>query len=435
MNRKWQHKTALYWAVIKNKVFFVQLLVNNGADLEAKDNWGRTPLLLATTATATVDISAVIRTLLQAGSNINCRDNNGTTPMAEACFRGNSLAISALMDRDPDMLVKDYRGRNVLHHLFCSRETDERDSCRPALFIKLTQMGVKPSEVDILGCSVLHLSIHNKYMTALLLNGNFQIQDERPIPWSTLYLSQDDANGACLTTAFRLYRRKLSPEKFRTLLNLEGVGPRNPLCFAASRGQIQAMENVLSLGSLIDFEGCAEGSALMAASSAGVLESVIYLVRHGASISFQGNTDFRSAVKLAATSPRVLRWLIVDRFTDQKKLDQFCHESTGYKPWSGIQKAEMIISGRWERQPHESSRHYWARLSSMTEEFRGKFLPPNNGKTTRRQCKLVPAESVKIAVGGYFVPYDASLGERVTRKSKWSELSLEVRQSLERYCL
>ncbi|KAI3532766.1 hypothetical protein CSPX01_13226 [Colletotrichum filicis] len=414
VNRKWQHMTALHWAVMQNKVFFVQLLVDNSADLEAKDNWGRTPLLLVTTAPATVDNSAVIQILLQAGSNINCRSNTGATPMAEACERGNSLAISALMDWDPDI-------------------------CRPALFIKFTQMGVKLSEVDMFGCSALHLSMHNKCMTALLLNGNAQIQDERPIPWSNLFLNPYAVNAACLITAFRLYRRKLSTQKFRTLLNLEVVGPWNPLCFAASRGQIQAMENILSLGSLIDFEGCPEGSALMAASSAGTLESVIYLVRHGASISFQGHNHFRSAVKLAATSPRVLRWLLVDRFTDQKKLDQFCHESTSlstcYKPWSGIHKAEMVISGQWERQPYESSQQYWARLSNMTEDFRGKFLPPNSGKTTRRQSKLVPSESVKIAADGYFVPYDASVGERVTRKSKWSELGLEVRECLERFCL
>ncbi|KAK0380216.1 hypothetical protein CLIM01_02441 [Colletotrichum limetticola] len=417
----------------------VALLVDNGANLEAKDNLGRTPLLLVTTAPATIDNSVVIQILLQAGSNINCRDNTGATPMAEACERGNSLAISALMDWDPDMLVKDHKGRNVLHYLFCSRETNERDSCRPALFIKFTQMGVRPSEVDMFGCSALHLSMHNKCMTALLLNGNAQIQDERPIPWSSLFLNPYAVNAACLITAFRLYRRKLSTQKFRTLLNLEVVGPRNPLCFAASRGQIQAMGNILSLGSLIDFEGCPEGSALMAASSAGTLESVIYLVRHGASISFQGHNHFRSAVKLAATSPRVLRWLLVDRFTDQKKLDQFCHESTSLstclKPWSGIHKAEMVISGQWERQPYESSQQYWARLSNMTKDFRGKFLPPNSGKTTRRQSKLVPSESVKIAADGYFVPYDASVGERVTRKSKWSELSLEVRECLERFCL
>ncbi|KXH52550.1 hypothetical protein CSIM01_09131 [Colletotrichum simmondsii] len=441
VNREWQGKTPLLRATCVEEVsiHIVQLLIDNGADLEAKDNWGCTPLHNLAMASAEVDHSAVIRVLLRAGGNVNCRDNNGATPMAKACSRGNSFAISALMDQSPDVLFKDHKRRNVLHYLFSSRDTDGRDSCRPALFTKLTQTGVKPSEVDMFGCSALHLSTHNKYMTALLLNGTVQIQDERPIPWSTLFMDQDAVNAACLATAFRLYRRKLSTERFRRLLNLEDIGSRNPLCFAAFRGQIQVMENILSLGIPIDFEGCPEGSALMAASSAGNLESVIYLVRHGASIAFQGHNDFRSAVKLAATSPRVVHWLLVDRFTDQKKLDQIGHESTSlstcYKPWSGIHKAEMIISGRWERQPHESSRQYWARLSNMTEDFRGKFLPPNKGKKTRRRSKLVPSEPVKIAADGYFVPYDASAGECVTRKSKWSELSLEVRECLERYCL
>ncbi|KAK1458788.1 hypothetical protein CCUS01_09042 [Colletotrichum cuscutae] len=439
VNRKWQGKTPLQWAAYKNNASVVQLLIDNGADLEAKDYCGCTALLISAQAPGTVDYSAVMRVLLQAGSNISCRDDDGFTPIAEAYFQGNPNTISALGNWTPDLLVRDYRGRNLLHCLLSDRVSDESFINRTALFIKLTRMGVSPYEADMLGCSALHLSVQYKSMTAFLLNGNIQLRDERPIPWSTLSWHQNSTNSACLTTAFRLYRRKLSTEEFRTLLNLEAHGPQNPLRFAASTGQIQIIDNILSLGSPIDFEGCPEGSALMAASSAGNLESVIYLVRHGASICFQGHKDFRSAVKLAATSPRVLRWLLVDRFTDQKKLDQSCHASTSpsadYKPWSGIQKAEMIISGRWERQPHESSQQYWARLSNMTEDFRGKFLPPNSGKTTRRQSKLVPSESVKIAADGYFVPHDASVGERVTRKSKWSELSLEVRECLERFCL
>ncbi|KAK1705981.1 ankyrin repeat-containing domain protein [Colletotrichum lupini] len=441
VNRKWQGTTPLHWAASMNNVSTVQLLIDSGADLEATDDKGWTPLLVSIKAPATFDLSAVVRALLESGSDPKCRDNNGVTPIAEACTQGNPRVISALMDRGPDVHVEDYAKRNVLHRLFTRDETDETNVARPALFIKLTRMGVNPHKLDMFGCSALHLSIFHKSMVALLLNGDLQIQDERPIPWSTMFLGRDATNeaAACLTTAFRMYRRKLSTEKLRTLLNLEAGGFWNPLSFAASRGQIQVMKNILSLGIPIDFEGCPEGSALMAASSAGVLKSVIYLVRHGASISFQGNHNFRSAVKLAATSPRVLRRLLVDRFTDQKKLDQSCHASTSpstdYKPWSGIQKAEMIISGRWERQPHESSQQYWARLSNMTEDFRGKFLPPNGGKTTRRQSKLVPSESVRIAADGYFVPYDASVGERVTRKSKWSELSLEVRECLERFCL
>ncbi|KAK1690387.1 ankyrin repeat-containing domain protein [Colletotrichum godetiae] len=372
VNKKWQGKTPLHYAALLSNVDIVQLLIDNGADLEAKDDSGCTPLLHSIMAPYKVNPSAAVRVLLQAGSDINCRNIYGVTPLAGAFLRGNRYVISALMDRVPDVLVRDDRGRNVLHYLFQNVETGEEDDVRPSLFIKLTRMGVNPLEVDVFGCSAFHLSIHHKYMAALLLNGNIHTQVERPIPWSTMFWGPNGGNAACLITAFRLCRRRLSTDRFCRLLNLEAVSTRNPLCFAASTGKIPIMENILSLGILIDFEVCPEGSALMAASIAGNLESVIYLVRHGASISFQGHNNFRSAVELAATSPRVLRWLLVDRFTDQKKLDQFCHESTsrtsGYRPWSGVQKAEMIISGRWERQPHESSHRYWARLSSMKEE-------------------------------------------------------------------
>ncbi|KXH66161.1 hypothetical protein CSAL01_10426 [Colletotrichum salicis] len=375
VNRKWQGKTPLLRAanMDNGSVRIDQLLIDNDADLEAKDDdWGCTLLGILAMASATDDDSDIVRALLQAGSNINCRDKDGATPIAEACSRGNPYSIAALMKRGSNVLVRDYQGRNLLHRLLRHSGSDEEgDSNLPALFFKLTLMGVDPCEVDMFGCSALQLGIQSKCMTTFLLNGDIHIHDKRPIPWSLMFFDRYPTDAACLTTAFPLYRRKLTTETFRELLSLKAIGIWNPLCFAASAGQIQIMENILSLGIPIDLEGCPEGSALMAASSAGTLESVIYLVRHGASISFQGQNDFRSAVKLAATAPRVLRWLLVDRFTDQKKLDHCWYDSTSlsakYRPWSGVQKAEMIISGQWERQPHESSRQYWARLLSMIE--------------------------------------------------------------------
>ncbi|KAL3294570.1 ankyrin repeat protein [Colletotrichum asianum] len=154
-------------------------------------------------------------------------------------------------------------------------------------------------------------------------------------------------------------------------------------------GNLEAMKNLLLMGSQIDFEGCPEGSALMAASRAGIMESVIFLTRHGASISFEGSVQRWSAVEASASSTKVLHWLLVDQFTDQFKLEGPAVESDApterFKKWSGIAKAEMVILGPWERRPSESSRQYWSRLVHMKQEFHGKVLPPNQGAKTRRQ--------------------------------------------------
>ncbi|KAK2773909.1 ankyrin repeat protein [Colletotrichum kahawae] len=179
----------------------------------------------------------------------------------------------------------------------------------------------------------------------------------------------------------------------------------SPLCHAAAIGNIEIMQNLLSMGSHIDFEGCPEGSALMAASHAGILESVIFLTRQGASISFQGCEKHWSAVEASEKSTRISRWLLVDRFTDQFKLkappDESNDPTEQFKKWSGIRKAEMTIIGLWERRPSESSRQYWSRLEIMKQDFHGKVMPPDQGAKTRRQSKLDPLEPVRIAAGGY----------------------------------
>lgn len=67
--------TALHWAAGRGHAEIVRLLLENGAELEAQDYLGRTPLHAAHRHPSTVQL------LLEAGANVNARDSFGATAL------------------------------------------------------------------------------------------------------------------------------------------------------------------------------------------------------------------------------------------------------------------------------------------------------------------------------------------------------------------
>lgn len=214
---------------------------------------------------------------------------------------------------------------------------------------------------------------------------------------------------AWLTCHYSLFLRKLGLERLRKLAHLEPSDSWAPLCIYASLGDIIAVTNLLELGASLEFEGCPSGSALMAACSAWQLQTVRLLVRRGASISYHGPNGFRSAVDVARRNKAIVDWLLVGRFTDQKKIsvpavpgsstDEF-----DAQPWSGPVKAELVISGTSQRRAHESVERYWFRLMAIKRDWRGKVVPVESKERTSRRARLIPEESVRVCPGDYGTP-------------------------------
>ncbi|RYP52701.1 hypothetical protein DL769_010625 [Monosporascus sp. CRB-8-3] len=88
-------KTRLLRVAQNGNETIVKLLLERGADIEAKDKDGGTPLFYA----ATNGHEAVIKVLFESGAEIEARDNYGITPLMGAAGRGQEAVVKLLLER------------------------------------------------------------------------------------------------------------------------------------------------------------------------------------------------------------------------------------------------------------------------------------------------------------------------------------------------
>jgi hypothetical protein len=103
------------------------------------------------------------------------------------------------------------------------------------------------------------------------------------------------------------------------------------------------VELLLNAGADINFHGCDEGTALTLACAANRFEIVKFLVRKSAAWSYTDETgQIISCYQRAARYEHIQRWLLVDRWTDQKMLyDHLFNQGDAeqeIKFWSGYKE-------------------------------------------------------------------------------------------------
>jgi len=104
--------TLLHYAVSDGYTPMVELLLDCGADPNAKDDRDFTPLHRA----ADGGRMHTAELLLRKGASIDVRDDNGMTPLHLASFEGHTDTVRLLLDQPfADVNAKDFRRRTPLH--------------------------------------------------------------------------------------------------------------------------------------------------------------------------------------------------------------------------------------------------------------------------------------------------------------------------------
>ena len=104
--------TPLHYAVYFKEIEPVSLLLNNGADVNARDSHGDTPLLHA------VPISGTVAVLLEWGAEVNVAGTNGYFPLHRAIVYDSgdvARSLELLFQHGAEIEAKDNMGHTPLH--------------------------------------------------------------------------------------------------------------------------------------------------------------------------------------------------------------------------------------------------------------------------------------------------------------------------------
>lgn len=226
-------QTLLLLASSYGKFDIVKFLLESGADIEAKDKMGRTPLITAARERGGID---VIKLLVEKGATVNAVDDSGDSALSLAAWRGFEDIVDYLLEKGANVPVNDNQGRWILG--------EAADKSLVKLFNTMTakgaDLGVKLED----NATLLHMACGG---------GSLQIID-------TLLKSNID-------------------------INLKDDNGWTPMHYAAFKGKNEAIDLLLKKGADINALNMMGESPLNIASAWGAQETVDFLKAKGADVS------------------------------------------------------------------------------------------------------------------------------------------------------
>ena len=173
--------TPLHWAVSRNKDSIAKLLIEFGANINSADNLGNTPLHFAINSK-----EELILLLIRAGANVNATNNNGSTPIIEALLKNNNTHSKYLLLAGAEniknnagispSILETLEADNTIKEDLISGQVDpvikEIFVENYAKAIELINQNEPIDAVDINGNTALHWAFNkkNRYISKLLLD-------------------------------------------------------------------------------------------------------------------------------------------------------------------------------------------------------------------------------------------------------------------------
>ena len=144
--------TPLHVAASSDDSEVVKVLVKLGADVNARDKYDGTPLHRVGRLHSGRGPVEVTRILIEAGADVNARNEVGETPLHNFALTGPPEAVEALIEAGADLTVKDKWGSAPMHQAVCCSYDEKK-----AAIIKILVDAGADVNVTKFGMSVLYL--------------------------------------------------------------------------------------------------------------------------------------------------------------------------------------------------------------------------------------------------------------------------------------
>jgi ankyrin repeat protein len=294
--------TALHTAVFFRQHKSVDILLRHGFDPENFDEKGNTPLHVAAYCGSTRSVEM----LHSRGCNLEVQSVALETALRTATRRGKVDVVNLLLDLGADFKATDGPNQDLLG------SASEKGRFR--VFLRLIRAGLVPSHGDI--CDIYSQGYRSVLLLDEVIKSLGGIGSLCHVHDTVLVRDV----GMSRAFLMRPFLKRHPPYLLKLGLTARRGGSPTPLYAMAISGAAQVVELLHRSGAMLNLEGGMEGTPLMAACKAGRLEVVKYLVCNGAVLSYIKYSAVVSALKKAASYPLIVRWLLVERFTDQRMI-------------------------------------------------------------------------------------------------------------------
>ena len=273
---------ALMTAVKQYRFQNVEFLLDEGADVNYKDNKGHTPLHL-TVICGTIDCCL---SLIIAGADVNIAANNGETPLIKAALLGKVPQVEYLLDNGADVNVVDSNGRNALFY------AAEQGNIGILTLLLKARADVKAVDSREKQCSLLIVACkgHDKYVGNLSHPATYSYQMVRNVDdQNALQAASRSNHESCLNLLLEAGAD----------VNIIDHG-HQALTTAASYGHSKCVNLLLEAGADVNF--CPEfgETALCSTAGRGDVASARRLIQKGADVNQLHLKNGHSALSAAA---------------------------------------------------------------------------------------------------------------------------------------
>ena len=160
--------SALHEAASLGRADVIQVLLDNGADINLRTSENETALQIATYSTEPGTLEAV-ECLIENNAFLDARNVAGETAIFWACWTVDLGKATLLINSNCALTIKNHAGKSLLH--YAADPSARADSALRSLFPELVRRGLDPHELYD-GWTPVQMAMMGGGYSSLLLNGD-----------------------------------------------------------------------------------------------------------------------------------------------------------------------------------------------------------------------------------------------------------------------